>query len=484
MTTTKSRFSSSSLLWRLGVNDPGASPVPRLPSETRVGPSTTGADIDAVPLRLLPETAGISANGRLTVGGVDLVDLSNEVGTPAFVYDEQHLRNRCREAKESFGDGVAYASKAFLCRAMAALVAQEGMMIDVSSGGELYVAISAGVAPDRLVLHGSNKSLRELAMAMALGVGRIVVDSFDEIDRLEQLAQHFPARNMQALLIRVNPGIEPSTHAAVATGQEDSKFGFSVTTGAAARAIERLRRLNGPLHLKGLHVHIGSQILDLSAMERSVEVLAPLLLEAALGEMCVGGGLGVASTASDERAPSLADWAQTVRRACRRFGLPSSVRITAEPGRSIAAAAAITLYTIGTMKPVSKGRTASADPSIDTVRTYVGVDGGMSDNPRPALYGSRYEAFLPRAASAQRPLVAKVVGKHCESGDVLVPNAQLPEDTVVGDVLAVPVTGAYCYSMASSYNKLLRPPVIFVHDGGFRIVTRRETYRDLLRLDV
>jgi diaminopimelate decarboxylase len=319
---------------------------------------------------------------------------------------------------------------------------------------------------------------------MALGVGRIVVDSFDEIDRLEQLAQCFPDYNMQALLLRVNPGIEPNTHAAVATGQEDSKFGFSVASGAVAIAIERLRRLNGPLHLIGLHAHIGSQVLDLSAMERSVEVLAPLLLEAGLGEMCVGGGLGVASTASDELAPSLADWAQTVHRACRRCGLPPSVRVTAEPGRSIAATAAITLYTIGTMKPVSRCRTASTGPSADNVRTYVGVDGGMSDNPRPALYGSCYEAFLPRVASARRPLVARVVGKHCESGDVLVPNAQLPEDTAVGDVLAVPVTGAYCHSMASSYNKLLRPPVVFVSDGSFRMVTRRETYRDLLRLDV
>jgi diaminopimelate decarboxylase len=449
-----------------------------------VGPNTTAADVDPVPLRLLPETASISSNGRLTVGGVDVVDLSHEVGTPAFVYDEQHLRNRCREAKESFGDGVAYASKAFLCRAMAALVGQEGMMIDVASGGELYVAISAGVAPDRIVLHGSNKSLPELAMAIALGVGRIVVDSFDEIDRLEQLAHRFPDCTMQALLIRVNPGIETDTHAAVATGQEDSKFGFSVASGAAAIAIERLRRVNGPLHLIGLHAHIGSQVLDLSAMERSVEVLAPLLLGAGLGEMCVGGGLGVAYTASDELAPSLADWARTVHRACRRAGLPSCIRVTAEPGRSIAAAAGITLYTIGTIKPVSRIGTERTDSSLDNARTYVGVDGGMSDNPRPALYGSCYEAFLPRVASARRPVAVTVVGKHCESGDVLVPNAQLPEDTAVGDVLAVPVTGAYCHSMASTYNKLLRPPVVFVGDGSFRMATRRETYSDLLRLDV
>jgi diaminopimelate decarboxylase len=340
------------------------------------------------------------------------------------------------------------------------------------------------VSPDRLVFHGSNKSLRELAMAIALGVGRIVVDSFDEIDRLERLAQQFPDGNKQALLLRVNPGVDPGTHAAVATGQEDSKFGFSAASGAATAAIERLERLNGPLDLVGLHAHIGSQVLDLSAMERTVEVLAPLLLDSELGEMCVGGGLGVASTAFDERTPSLADWARTVHGACRTAGLPPSVRVTAEPGRSIVAAAAITLYTIGTMKPVSNPRAAASSPSIDNVRTYVGVDGGMSDNPRPALYGSSYEAFLPREASARRPFPARVVGKHCESGDVLVPHAQLPENTTVGDVLAIPVTGAYCHSMASSYNKLPRPPVVFVSNGSFKVVTRRETYRDLLRLDV
>jgi diaminopimelate decarboxylase len=333
-------------------------------------------------------------------------------------------------------------------------------------------------------LHGSNKSRGELAMAMALGVGRIVVDSFDEIDRLERIAEHFADRTKQAVLVRVNPGIEPGTHAAVATGQEDSKFGFSVASGAAMAAVDRLRHVNGPLDLVGLHAHIGSQIFDLAGTERTVDVLAPLLLETGLKEMCIGGGLGVATAATDEVAPTLADWAQTVHRSCRRAGVPPSVRVTAEPGRSIAAAAALTIYTIGTIKPISLRRDLLTNSSIASVRTYVGVDGGMSDNPRPALYGSRYEAFLPREASACRPLSVRVVGKHCESGDVLVPDAQLPEDTAVGDVLAIPVTGAYCHSMGSSYNKLLRPPVVFVNGGSYRIVTRRETYRDLLRLDV
>jgi diaminopimelate decarboxylase len=277
-----------------------------------------GVVAEAVPLRLLPETANIGASGRLTVGGIDLVELSREVGPPAFVYDEEHLRNRCREAREAFGDGIAYASKAFLCRAMASLVDQEGMMIDVASGGELYVAVSAGVPPSRLVLHGSNKSPGELAMAIALGVGRIVVDSFDEIDRLERMVEHFADRSKQAALLRINPGIEPRTHASIATGQEDSKFGLSVASGAAGAAIDRLRRVNSPVDLVGLHARVGSQVLDLSGMERTVEVLAPLLLEAGLDEMCVGGGLGVAYTATDGDAPSLAEWAQTVHRACQR----------------------------------------------------------------------------------------------------------------------------------------------------------------------
>ena len=483
MTRIRTTSNHRSMDWRLGLA-PDRSPLSQRVEGPLAASQPVGVHAEPVPSRLLPETARISSNGRLTVGGVDLVDLSGAVGTPAFVYDEQHLRNRCREARAAFGDGVAYASKAFLCRAMASLVHQEGVMIDVASGGELYIVVRSGVPADRIVLHGSNKSIAELAMATALGVGRIVVDSFDEIDRLERLAEYLPDCSRQALLVRVNPGIEPGTHAAVATGQEDSKFGFSVASGAARAAIERLHRASGPLDLVGVHAHIGSQILDLSRKERAVEVLAPLLLEARLDEMCVGGGLGVASTGIDADPPSLAEWAQAVRRACRRAGVPPTIRVTAEPGRTIAATAGITLYRIGTIKPkAARGDSATSAP-LEGARTYVGVDGGMSDNPRVALYGSSYEAFLPREASACRPFAARVVGKHCESGDVLVANAQLPQDTVVGDVLAIPVTGAYCHSMASSYNKLFRPPVVFVNDGGYRLVTRRETYEDLLRFDV
>ena len=398
-----------------------------------------------------------------------MLALVEEHGTPLFVYDEEHLRRRCREAVDAFGDGVAYASKAFLCRAMAALVAEEGMCIDVSTGGELHVALAAGVPPGRLVLHGNNKSQDELARALDVGVGRVVVDSFDEIARLERLVAAGGRR--ADLLVRVTPGVEAHTHEYVRTGQEDSKFGFSVASGAAAEAVGRLARPGAPGRLVGVHAHIGSQVFLLASFEKAVEVLAGFFAPLGLPELCVGGGLGVAYVAGEE-APSIAAWAESVRSACEAAGVPPGVRVTAEPGRAIAAAAAVTLYRIGTVK------------ALPGIRTYVAVDGGMSDNPRPVLYGSGYEAFLPRCTGAERPLTATVVGKHCESGDVVVRDACLPADLAVGDVLATPVTGAYGHSMASTYNKVPRPPVVFVRHGRARVVVARETLDDLLRLDL
>jgi len=409
-------------------------------------------------------TAAVSDDGRLSVGGVDVLDIADEWGTPTFVYDEEHLRARCREAVDAFGDGVAYASKAFLCKAMAALACEEGMHIDVSTGGERHVALAAGGAPERLVLHGNNKWEAELARALDVGVGRIVVDSFDEIDRLERLgAEAF-------VLLRVTPGIEAHTHEYVMTGQEDSKFGFSIASGAAARAVERLRTLPR-IELLGLHAHIGSQIFLLHSFMKEIEVLGPFFAPLALPELVIGGGLGVAYVAGEE-SPTIYEWAATIREACQAGGIPAGTRVTAEPGRSIAAAAAITLYRVGTIK------------QLPGIRTYVAVDGGMSDNPRPVLYGSGYEAFLPRATDAERTRQATIVGKHCESGDVLVRDACLPDDLAVGDVLATPVTGAYGHSMASNYNKVPRPPVLFVRDGQVRPVVRRETLDDLLHLDL
>jgi diaminopimelate decarboxylase len=426
--------------------------------------------VTALPQELLPDTAEVDGGGRLSVGGVDLLALCAEFGTPVFVYDEAHLRARCRQAVEAFGDGVAYASKAFFCLAMARLAHEEGMSIDVSTGGELHVALRAAVPASRLVLHGNNKSERELAAGLDAGVGRIVVDSFDELDRLDRLCPEFAGRRPQVLL-RVTPGIEAHTHEYVQTGQDDSKFGFGIASGAAAEALRRLRHPGAPVELVGIHAHIGSQIFELSSCERAIGVLAEFFLPLDLQELCVGGGLGVPYV-EGEKAPSLAEWAAAVRGAAQAAGIAPSVRLTAEPGRSIVAAAGITCYTVGTVK------------RIPGIRTYVSVDGGMSDNPRPVLYGSGYEAFLPRETAAARPFVATVVGKHCESGDLIVKDARLPADLAVGDILATPVTGAYGHSMASNYNKVGRPPVVFVADGEARVVVRRETDEDLLALDV
>ncbi|MBO0691501.1 MAG: diaminopimelate decarboxylase [Acidimicrobiaceae bacterium] len=422
-----------------------------------------------MPWHLLPDGAQRGAHGELLIAGVDLVALAEEEGTPLFVYDEEHLRRRCREAVEAWGRGVAYASKAFLCKEMARLVHQEGMCMDVSTGGELYVALAGGVPPERLILHGNNKSEAELASALEVGVGRIVVDSFDELDRLDDLAPG--AETRPKVLLRVTPGVEAHTHEYVQTGQDDSKFGFGVASGAAAAAVERVRLPGSCVELVGLHAHIGSQVFAMESFAKAMAVLADIFVPLDLPELCLGGGLGVAYV-TGEPTPSIAEWAAIVRSAAAQAGIPEDVRLTAEPGRAIVAGAAVTCYRVGTIK------------EIRGIRTYVSVDGGMSDNPRPVLYGSGYEAFLPRAVEADRPRRVTVVGKHCESGDVIVRDAQVPDDLRVGDVLATPVTGAYGHSMASNYNKVPRPPVIFVREGEARVVVRRETYDDLLTFDV
>lgn len=474
-----------SMGWRLGLPDPDALPFPATRGHAPFNEHRSDADPAPIRMRLLPDSATLSPSGSLVLGGVDVLSIVEETGTPVFIYDEQHLRNRCREARQAFGSGVAYASKSFLCSAMAALANDEGLSLDVASGGEMYIALHAGVPPERLILHGNNKSSGELVTALTLGVGRIVVDSFDEIRRLERLSSCVGLDRKQKVLLRVNPCIEVRTHAFVATGRADSKFGLSLASGAAEDALDRLTSFPGPLEVVGLHTHLGSQIFDLDGMGEAIAALAPLFLRfEGLSELCIGGGLGVPYRAGDRQAPSLTEWSEFTHRAARAAGLPESVRLTAEPGRSISAAAAITCYTIGTIKSMCLTTTPSLRGTQETVRrTYISVDGGMSDNVRPALYGSSYEAFLPRHAASVRPMKAIVVGKHCESGDVLVREAQLPADTVVGDVLATPVTGAYGYSMASNFNKALRPPIVFVQDGKYRVVTRRETYGDLVRLD-
>lgn len=417
-----------------------------------------------LPTRLLPDSAEV-LSGVLHIGGCNVLDLAAEFGTPAFVYDEQHLRDRCREAVDAFGPGVAYATKAFLCEAMAQLAYEEGMHLDVATGGELHVALVAGVPADKLVLHGNNKSSAELRMGVEAGVHRIVVDSFDELDRLDQL--HAETGVTPKVLLRLTPGIKAETHDYISTGQDDSKFGFGVSSGAAEVAIERARSA-ASVDLVGIHAHIGSQVFAVGSLGKAAGVIGEIALNHEFEELSVGGGLGVPYV-EDERAPTIAEWGRVVRDACVEAGV--SARITAEPGRSIAAAAAITLYTVGTIK------------DLPGIRTYVAVDGGMSDNPRPVLYGSGYETFLPRDVGADRTKRVTVVGKHCESGDILVREGLVPADIVVGDVLATPVTGAYGHSMGSNYNMVLRPPVVFVRNGEARLVVRRQTFDDLTRFD-
>ena len=419
-----------------------------------------------VPLSLLPEHSAVAPDGGLLIGGCDLRDLAAEFGTPLFVYDEQHLRNRCREAVDAFGDGVAYATKAFLCTAMARLAHEEGMHLDVATGGELAVALHAGVPGERLVLHGNNKSEAELRAALDAGVGRIVVDSFDELARLQQL--HVETGVVAKVLLRVTPGVEAHTHAYIATGQDDSKFGFTVSSGLAARAVA-LAQDTPAVELLGVHAHIGSQVFRIESFRESVAVLGEFANPLGLPELSIGGGLGVPYV-EGETAPTITEWGATVRAACTDAGI--TARILAEPGRSIAAAAAVTLYRVGTVK------------DLPGIRTYVSVDGGMSDNPRPVMYGSGYETFLPRAVTEPRPRPIRLVGKHCESGDILVREGFVPYDLGVGDLLCTPVTGAYGHSMGSNYNKVPRPAVVFVRDGDARLVVRRETIEDLLRLDV
>ena len=421
--------------------------------------------MNPIPRDLLPDSSAV-VDGRLFVGGADVLDLAAEFETPLFVYDEEQMRERSREAVAAFGVGVAYATKAFMTTAMARLAFEEGMHLDVATGGELHVALHAGVPADRLVFHGNNKSVEEIAAALDAGVSRIVVDSFVEIDRIASLVAAGASR--PRVLVRVTPGIEAHTHEYLQTGIADSKFGFGLASGDAEVAVQRVVASDA-MDLVGIHAHIGSQVFDADSFRKAVEALAPFVAPLDLPEFSIGGGLGVAYV-TGEAAPSITDWAGIVKQACADNGI--TARVLAEPGRSIVADAAVTLYTVGTIK------------NVPGIRTYVSVDGGMSDNPRPSLYGSGYEAFLPRATNAARPKDVRIVGKHCESGDVLVADATVPDDLEVGDILATPVTGAYGHSMGSNYNMIRRPPVVFVREGKARLVVRRETYEDLVRRDV
>ena len=422
--------------------------------------------MSVLPRELLSDTSTVSPSGVLSIGGCDVSDLAHEFGTPLFVYDEAHVRARCREAVAAFPDGVAYATKAFLCGAMARLAHDEGLYLDVATGGELHISLASGVPADRLVFHGNNKSPNELRTALDVGVGRIVIDSMVEMDRIETLvAAGAPA---PTVLIRVNPGIEAHTHEYLRTGAADSKFGITTEGGEAGMAVARARA-SAAMNLIGIHAHVGSQVFDVVSFERAIDVIARFAAPLDIQELSIGGGLGVAYV-EGEKAPTIPEWGKAVADAVSASGIQA--RIMAEPGRAIVAQAALTLYTAGTIK------------EIPGVRTYVSVDGGMSDNPRPVLYGSGYEVFAPMATSADRTRPIRLVGKHCESGDVLAWNARIPAEVKIGDLLATPVTGAYGHSMGSNYNMARRPAVVFVADGSARLVVRRETEDDLLARDL
>jgi diaminopimelate decarboxylase len=398
-----------------------------------------------------PLGSRLNEQGRLEVGGCDVIELAREFGTPAYVYAEDDMRARARAYVEAFRARaerfeVIYASKAFPCTAVYRLFAEEGLSVDVASGGELHLALAGGVSPERIHMHGNNKTQAELDYALEAGVGHIVVDSFDEIERLRGSGAR--------VLLRVTPGIKPSTHSYIQTGQEDSKFGFGLDD------VERAVAATGDagLRLEGLHAHIGSQVFELEAFERLAEVLA------AIGDwplLNLGGGLGIAYT-RDDHPPAIEEYVEALLR-----NAPAGVTVLCEPGRSLVGNAGVTLYTVGTVKR--------------NVRTYVAVDGGMVDNLRPMLYGARYEAEIADRFGGSDEVT--IAGMHCESGDILVRDALL-DDPRVGDVLVIPATGAYGHAMANNYNALPRPPVIFCRDGDARVVVRRETYDDLTRRDV
>ncbi|MFB4420030.1 diaminopimelate decarboxylase [Streptomyces sp. QL37] len=445
-------------------------PVPAPPQAASVPPE------NAASLSVWPASARLSSRGDVAVGGVSLVEAAERFGTPVYLLDEGEVRDRCRAYARAFPDtDVVYAAKAFLCRALLHWVREEGLGLDVCSAGELELAVTNGFPPERIVMHGNAKSPDDLSAALRLGVGRIVIDSAWEIARLSALV---PDGARQKVLVRVVPGVSAGGHAAIRTGTDDQKFGLSLTDGSAQHAVARI--LGQPrLELVGLHCHIGSQISTvkpyLTALRRMVGLLAQISHQhgVALPELDMGGGHGVAYRPG-ETSLDIAALGARIRRelasSCAAAGIPVP-RLTIEPGRAVAGPAGVALYRVLAVK-----RTGGS--------LFVAVDGGMSDNPRPALYGSRYAPRLIGRRSTAGSCTATVVGRHCEAGDVLAADANVPGDIHPGDLLAVPVAGAYHLSMASSYNAVGRPPVVAVHEGRARLLIRRESLADINGRDV
>ena len=440
------------------------------------------ADVNALVPLLWSSTARKNDAGALEVGGVDLRDLVEQHGSPAYVLDEADFRMRARAFREAFADyDVFYAGKAFLCTTVARWVAEEGLSLDVCSAGELTVALRGGFDPARIGYHGNNKTPAELRRAVEVGVGRVVVDSFAEIERLAAIAEELG--RTAPVMVRVTAGVEAHTHEYIATAHEDQKFGFSISSGDAFEAVRRVHAAPG-LTLLGLHSHIGSQIFDTSGFEvaaRRVLALHARVVEEAgveMPEMDLGGGFGIAYTTQDDPsdpAQLATELTKIVEHECRAFGVPVPV-LSIEPGRAIVGPAMCTVYEVGTVKQV--------ELDAGAVRTYVSVDGGMSDNIRTALYDADYSCTIASRRSEAGAALGRVVGKHCEAGDIVVKDEFVPGDIRPGDLLAVPGTGAYCRSMASNYNHALRPPVVSVRDGETTLVLRRETEDDLLATDV
>jgi diaminopimelate decarboxylase len=453
---------------------------------------STPDELDELLAEVWPRNAGRRPDGAVALAGVDVRELAERYGTPLFVMDEDDFRSRCAEHAAAFGDPalVHYASKAFLSVEIARWVAQEGLSLDVCSGGELAIALKAEFPVERITLHGNNKSSAELTKAVDAGVGAVVLDSYYEIVRLDKIARDRGV--VQPVLIRVTVGVEAHTHEFIATAHEDQKFGFSLAAGDAAEAVRRVLKSEG-LRLVGLHSHIGSQIFDVDGFEVAAHRVIGLLAELrdehgadALDDLSIvdlGGGLGIAYTADDDPPPPrwLAEQLRTiVAKECEHADLELP-RIAVEPGRAIVGPGTVTVYEVGTIKDISLGHGHG--------RRYVSVDGGMSDNIRTALYDAVYDCRLVSRSSAEGErgldaVLCRVVGKHCESGDVVVRDAWLPENLAPGDLIAVAATGAYCYTMSSGYNRLPRPAVVAVRDGEARLLLRRETEDDLFRLEV
>ncbi len=424
----------------------------------------------------------VNDQGHLTIGGCDTVELAQQFGTPLYVMDESEIRRACasyRESIERYYDGkglVAYASKAFSCKAICRVILEEGLGLDVVSGGELYTALSAGFPPEKLFFHGNNKTPQELREALECGVGYIVVDNVFELELLGELASS--QGKTANILLRIKPGVDAHTHQFIRTGQIDSKFGFALETGEAMAAVERALSLTG-IHLKGLHCHIGSQIFDREPFEAAAEIMIGFLADIhdrwgrELEVLNLGGGFGIKYLSDHNPIPYdkyMEGISRVVKQACAQRGIATPL-IVMEPGRSIVGAAGITLYTVGGVK------------EIPGIRTYVSVDGGMTDNPRYILYQSEYEALIANRADQPKDTVVTVAGRCCESGDLIGEGMPL-QRTQPGDLMAVLSTGAYNYSMASNYNRVPRPAVVLVWNGTPRLVIRRECYEDLVRNDL